>query len=130
MTRFNISLDEGVDFVLSSLANDARRRDFRPENPKHAHRRFGAGDRAGGSRKGGRDPAGRETHEMMITEDDARATVEFGDHYVILPSRPYQTATIPTTGKPVEEGFEYKSDTNPIFLSVDDLVAILQKHNL
>ena len=130
MTRFNITLDDGVAFVISCLERMNGGEIFVPKIPSLRVVDLARAIAPDVPVKIVGIRPGEKLHEMMITVDDARATVEFGDHYVILPSRPYQTATIPTTGKPVEEGFEYKSDTNPIFLSVDDLVAILQKHNL
>jgi UDP-N-acetylglucosamine 4,6-dehydratase len=130
MTRFNITLDDGVAFVISCLERMNGGEIFVPKIPSLRVVDLARAIAPEVPVKIVGIRPGEKLHESMITVDDARATVEFDDHYVILPSRPYQSTPIPTAGRPVAEGFEYKSDTNPIFLSVDDLVAILEKHNL
>ena len=130
MTRFNITLDDGVAFVISCLERMHGGEIFVPKIPSLRVVDLARAIAPEVPVKIVGIRPGEKLHESMITVDDARATVEFDDHYVILPSRPYQSTPIPTAGRPVEEGFEYKSDTNPIFLGVDDLVTILEKHNL
>ena len=86
MTRFWITLDQGVDFVIADARGDARRRAVRPEDPEHAHRR----PRARASRPTRRLEVvgirpGEKLHEQMISVDDARRTLDAGAFYVIQP---------------------------------------------
>ncbi|MEM5769102.1 MAG: UDP-N-acetylglucosamine 4,6-dehydratase (inverting), partial [Bacillota bacterium] len=70
-------------------------------------------------------------HELMCPADDSHLTLEFHDHYVIRPtitfSMPvdYTVNSIGEKGKPVVQGFEYHSGTNPNFLSVDELRGMM-----
>lgn len=63
---------------------------------------------------------GEKLHEEMISEDDSRRTIEMKDRYVILPTVAQWNFT-PPAGTPVEEGFSYKSNTNPDWLTVEDI---------
>jgi UDP-N-acetylglucosamine 4,6-dehydratase len=70
---------------------------------------------------------GEKLHEVMCPLDDAHRTLEFADHYVIQPSIRFIEKVdfahnrLGETGKPVAEGFEYNSGTNPQFLTVEEL---------
>jgi UDP-N-acetylglucosamine 4,6-dehydratase len=71
---------------------------------------------------------GEKLHEIMCPADDSHLTVEFDDHFVITPSikfyglhNGYDKNAIGEKGKPVDQGFEYNSGTNPHFLSVDEI---------
>ena len=128
MTRFAITLQQGVDFVLSSLAMMHGGEIFVPKIPTmrivdlaHAmapdmpHRVVGI-------------RPGEKLHEVMITEDDARTTLEGADRYVVEPA----FATRRREGLSgeklhrVQEDFRYGSDSNTEFLSVDDILALLK----
>jgi UDP-N-acetylglucosamine 4,6-dehydratase len=71
---------------------------------------------------------GEKLHEVMITEDDARATLELADRYLIQPwfnswdSAPYMSAG----ARPVAEGFRYASDTNPFQLKDGEIARLLE----
>jgi UDP-N-acetylglucosamine 4,6-dehydratase len=70
---------------------------------------------------------GEKLHEAMCPSDDSHLTLEFDDHYVIRPtitfSEPvdYSVNRLGERGAPVPQGFEYNSNTNPWFLSVEQL---------
>jgi UDP-N-acetylglucosamine 4,6-dehydratase len=71
---------------------------------------------------------GEKIHEVLIAEDDARNTLEYQDHFVILPA--YEPETVErymsgNGGKVCPDGFQYTSHTNPDKLSSEDLRAIL-----
>jgi UDP-N-acetylglucosamine 4,6-dehydratase len=73
---------------------------------------------------------GEKLHEALITSDDAFHTVEFDDSYVIQPNDVWwdRASYLKTTGgQPVAEGFQYSSDTNPVWMSGEALTALLKK---
>jgi len=127
MTRFWITLPQGVDFVLSSLALMSGGEIFVPKIPSLSMVDLARGiapdlpHRIVGIRPG------EKLHEVMITEEDARKTVAFDDRYVIEPAFPswqrggYNGAT-PT---PVADGFRYSSDSNDRWLDAAGLRALL-----
>ena len=128
MTRFWITLQQGVDFVLSSLALMRGGEIFVPKIPSMKIADLAAA-MAPGRRAGdvGIRP-GEKLHEVMITEDDARLTLELDDRYVIAPAFPFWTGDhLQIAGaKPVAEGFSYSSDGNAEWLSADALHDMLK----
>ena len=131
MTRFNISLGEGVDMVLWALENALGGELFVPKIP--SYRITDVAEAIGPSCEKpitGIRP-GEKIHEEMITASDSFATVDLGAYYAILPSdgrvqQCYQEAGINST--PVPAGFAYNSGSNPEFLSVEQLRALIRQH--
>ncbi|MEG2390393.1 MAG: polysaccharide biosynthesis protein, partial [Pseudomonas sp.] len=77
---------------------------------------------------------GEKLHELMVPLDDARMTIEFEDHYTIQPSIRFTSVDVDFAvdklgehGRAVSEDFEYRSDTNPHFLSVGQIAALHAK---
>ena len=73
---------------------------------------------------------GEKLHEMMCPGDMAFHTFEYDDHFVIAPSikffhrsNNFTSNGLEEVGKPVSDGFEYVSDTNPHFLTVEEIVS-------
>src|SRR6185295_6976387 len=72
---------------------------------------------------------GEKLHEIMCPGDDSHLTIEFAKHYVICPAIQFWEEANPNygadglgdSGKPVPNGFEYNSGTNPQFLSIGDI---------
>jgi len=127
MTRFWITLEQGVSFVLSSAAVMQGGEIFVPKIPSMKVTdvaRCVAPDLAHTSI--GIRP-GEKLHEVMITEDDARMTVELDDRYVICPINPgWLDEPLQTLGaKPIEDGFRYSSDRNSEWLDAEDLAALM-----
>jgi UDP-N-acetylglucosamine 4,6-dehydratase len=128
MTRFWITLDQGVDFVLSSLETMRGGEIFVPKIPSMKMTELvqamapGAGTRVIGIRPG------EKLHEMMISSDDARKTVDLGDRYAIEPDFvEYSRTSFSQDGAPfVAEGFEYSSDNNTDWLDRDALLRMLE----
>ncbi|MBK8906375.1 MAG: UDP-N-acetylglucosamine 4,6-dehydratase (inverting) [Rhodospirillales bacterium] len=129
MTRFWITLAQGVDFVLSSLALMTGGEIFVPKIPSMSIVdlcRAVAPEMA--THVVGIRP-GEKLHEVMITEDDARTTLELADRYVIAPPKPHPKfdpeayARLGATA--VGEAFRYASNTNEAWLSGEDLHALL-----
>lgn len=133
MTRFWITLEHGVNFVTKSLQRMQGGEIFIPKLPsagimdiilalapqirtKHIGIRLG-----------------EKLHELMFTKDDARLTLEFFDHYMIKPSIAYSFHTdyelnpLGEKGQYVAEGFEYSSETNPWFLNVEEIYALIEE---
>lgn len=130
MTRFSITLQRGVDFVLECFHRMRGGELFVPKIPSY-HILDVASAVAPECRIElvGIRP-GEKLHEEMITDTDSLNTVEFDDYYVILPSTPlWDTedfcATSGTTpGRRVPFGFRYNSGNNPHFLSTEELCSL------
>lgn len=124
MTRFSISLEEGVDLVLHALEHAWGGELFVPKIPS-----FKITDLAEAVAPGIRTDIigirpGEKLHEEMITPTDSLNTMEFATNYIICPSMPLWDVNEylkVNNGKMVEMGFHYSSQNNPIFLSVDQL---------
>jgi UDP-N-acetylglucosamine 4,6-dehydratase len=127
MTRFWITLTQGVNFVLSSMEMMRGGEIFVPKIPSTtivdlAHQ---LGPKLKQHKVGVRP--GEKLHETMIPADDSRWTVETDDRYVILASfaAAAREAYLNRGAKPVTEGFQYSSDTNPEKLGVRGLQALI-----
>ncbi|TCS83312.1 UDP-N-acetylglucosamine 4,6-dehydratase (inverting) [Tepidibacillus fermentans] len=127
MTRFWITLDQGVQFVLDNLQRMQGGEIFIPKIPS-----MKVVDLAEaicpeceiefiGIRPG------EKLHEVMITEDDARQTLEFDDYYVIQPEFVWWNKEKMVGGKPLPEGFRYSSDTNTDWLTIDQLRRLIEE---
>jgi UDP-N-acetylglucosamine 4,6-dehydratase len=127
MTRFWITLNQGVDFVLSSLGMMRGGEIFVPKIPSMkvldlAHAMApDLGHRIVGIRPG------EKLHEIMISADDARTTVDLGDRYAIEPAFAEYTREA-FQGEQLAEGFCYASDSNDEWLAGAELLAVLEDH--
>ena len=124
MTRFWINLDYGVKFVLNSLDLMIGGELFVPKSPSiKIVDLVKALDKNIKYHIVGIRP-GEKLHEVMITQDDARNTVELDDRYMILPSFKFwdQNTLSPKNSKPVGEDFVYSSDSNTEWLTADALL--------
>jgi UDP-N-acetylglucosamine 4,6-dehydratase len=125
MTRFWITLQQGVDFVLSSFEVMQGGEIFVPKIPSMRIVDLAKviapelGTEIIGIRPG------EKLHEAMITEDDARYTVELPDRYVIRPPIFGRDRTYHKDQKDVAENFEYSSDTNTDWLAPERMREIL-----
>lgn len=128
MTRFWITLDSGVAFVLSSLGMMQGGEVFVPKIPSMRLVDLipviapGMPTHVVGVRPG------EKLHEVMITEDDARSTVELPDRYIILWQGSGQEPDH-VEARRVPEGFRYASDTNTDWLDAVRLKALLDKQD-
>jgi len=124
MTRFNISLQEGVGLVLWALENALGGEIFIPKIP--SYRIIDVAQAIGPDCKQkivGVRP-GEKIHEEMITVSDSYNTVDLGQYYAIIPSSGTYTVEDYCSrqgAEPVEKGFSYNSGSNPDFLSVEQL---------
>jgi UDP-N-acetylglucosamine 4,6-dehydratase len=126
MTRFWITLDQGVQFVLDSLQRMHGGEIFIPKIPsmKVVDLAKAIAPECEINIVGIRP--GEKLHESMITVDDARHTVEFDDYYVIEPEFNWWGAGKLINGNKLLENFEYNSASNIEWLSVDDLRELLK----
>ena len=131
MTRFNISLSEGVEMVLWALDNALGGELFVPKIP--SYRITDVAEAIGPSCDKpiiGIRP-GEKIHEEMITASDSFTTIDLGAYYAILPSdgrvqRRYEKAGMAITAVP--SGFAYNSGANPEFLTVEQLRGLIREH--
>lgn len=131
MTRFNISLVDGVDMVLWALDSALGGELFVPKIPSYR-----ITDVAEAIGPGCKKPVigirpGEKIHEEMITASDSFSTVDLGKYYAILPTddlvyAQYEANYVPY--KAVEPGFAYNSGTNPDFLTVEQLRYLIRTH--
>jgi UDP-N-acetylglucosamine 4,6-dehydratase len=131
MTRFNISLSEGVAMVLWAIENALGSEVFIPKIPSYRITDVAEaiGPRCQKPIVGIRP--GEKIHEEMITASDSFSTVDLGPYYAILPSdgttlEAYQKANISVQSVP--KGFAYNSGTNSEFLSVEQLRGLIRQH--
>ncbi|MEX0450470.1 UDP-N-acetylglucosamine 4,6-dehydratase (inverting) [Spiribacter sp. 218] len=131
MTRFNITLQEGVDMVLWALDNAAGGEIFVPKIPSYRITELAQaiGPSCEHPIVGARP--GEKIHEEMITASDSFNTVDLDRYFAILPAGSSYTVESYTNeygGSPVEAGFAYNSGSNERFLSVDELQDLIRKY--
>jgi len=132
MTRFNITLQEGVDFVLQCLDKMWGGELFVPKIPSYKITDVAQAVNSECRLEIVGIRPGEKLHEEMITTTDALNTIEFEDYYVILPSAPprwniqkfiRESNVIP--GRKIYENFCYNSGTNSQFLTVEELRQLI-----
>ncbi|MBF7066216.1 UDP-N-acetylglucosamine 4,6-dehydratase (inverting) [Aliarcobacter butzleri] len=133
MTRFFITLEDGVNFVLKNFERMQGGEIFIPKIPSMKivdmakaiapnlpHQIIGI-------------RPGEKLHEIMCPADDSHLTLEFEDHYVIKPTihfttrMDYQKNLLGEVGKPVVQGFEYNSGNNTQWLSSEDFLEMVKR---
>ncbi len=128
MTRFWITIDKGVQFVLNSLEVMQGGEIFIPKIPSMSVTDLAKALAPNLEHKIIGIRPGEKLHETMITEDDARHTIELGDRYVILPSTDTKWTRdgVYANATQVDEGFHYSSDNNSDWLDEDALRCMLE----
>ena len=131
MTRFWITLDNGVAFVVKNFQRMQGGEIFVPKIP--SIRILDLVESISGKREYevvGIRP-GEKLHEVMVPQEMAHHSLEFGDHYVITPAIKFFDKTVNylknklgEVGQPVTDKFEYHSGTNPHFLTIDELKTL------
>lgn len=135
MTRFNITLEEGVDLVVHALNHALGGEIFVPRIPSYR-----IGDVATAIGPQCEQPIvgirpGEKIHEEMITETDALQTIQTDKHYIIVPMLYGHVAADLMKrysevhgGTPVPEGFSYNSGKNTEWLSVEQIRTLIREH--
>ncbi|MFY9143263.1 UDP-N-acetylglucosamine 4,6-dehydratase (inverting) [Sulfuricurvum sp.] len=128
MTRFWITLQEGVDFVLKNFQRMHGGEIFIPKIPSMKVVDVALAIAPDMPHKNVGIRPGEKMHEVMCPRDDSHLTLEFHDHYVIKPSIQFTESADFTlnncneTGVPVEYGFKYSSETNSEWLTPESLL--------
>jgi UDP-N-acetylglucosamine 4,6-dehydratase len=132
MTRFVITLQQGVNLVLNSLGMMEGGELFIPKIPSVRMVDVAKAMLPSGKTHAVGIRPGEKIHEVMVTDDDSRATMELPDRYVIEPTIEFWNhrsyATRGATAVP--ENFRYSSDNNTEWLNVDQIRDLLNRENL
>lgn len=131
MTRFNISLQDGVDMVLWALEHAQGGEIFVPKIPSYR-----ITDVAKAIGPDCEHPVigirpGEKIHEEMITSSDSFNTVDLGRYFAILPTagaHSVESYCAAHGGRPVPPGYAYNSGSNPDFLTVEQLQQLIAEH--
>ena len=124
MTRFWITLEQGVRFVMDSVERMQGGELFVPKIPSMRLTDLAEAVAPGAKLEVVGIRPGEKLHEEMISENDARRTLDMGDYFVIQPEMDWWPNTLEGDGLP--EGFSYSSDTNTEWLSVPELREMLK----
>lgn len=131
MTRFQITLEQGVDFVLKSFERMYGGEIFVPKIPSVKIIDVAAAIAPNLPTKTIGIRPGEKIHEIMCPQDDAHLTLEFDEHFVIKPSIKFFDLDIDFTlsrlgekGHPVPSDYEYNSGNNPHFLNVGEIELV------
>lgn len=131
MTRFNITLEEGVKLVLQALRDMWGGEIFVPKIPSYRITDVAEAIGPDCRREVVGIRPGEKLHEEMITETDGINTLEFSGHYVIQPAMPLWDAEEycrAFQGKLREYGFNYSSGNNAEWLTVEDIRRLIRGH--
>jgi len=131
MTRFNITLEGGVELVLRTLEVMWGGEVFVPKIPSYRILDVAEAVAPGCRTEVVGIRPGEKLHEEMITETDALTTVEFADYYVMLPSLKLWDIDAfmrAHDGRRCPEGFNYNSGTNSDWLSVEQIRELIRAH--
>ncbi|MBF0620812.1 MAG: UDP-N-acetylglucosamine 4,6-dehydratase (inverting) [Magnetococcales bacterium] len=131
MTRFWITLDQGVDFVLTNFQRMQGGEIFVPKIPSVKILDVAESLAPGIDLEFIGVRPGEKLHEVMCPKDDSHLTLEFEKHFIIRPTitffhdeMDYMVDSTGQKGEAVVEGFEYNSLNNEHFLTVDEIVAL------
>ena len=130
MTRFWITLQQGVDFVLKNFTRMFGGEIFVPKIPSIRILDLATALAPGMATKIVGIRPGEKLHEIMCPGDDSHLTLAFNDHFVIRPTIKFYARDVDylanamgEKAQPVQVGFEYHSGNNPHFLSVEEIRA-------
>jgi UDP-N-acetylglucosamine 4,6-dehydratase/5-epimerase len=131
MTRFWITLPQGVQFVLKSFERMYGGELFVPKIPSTTITDLARAIAPGLPHRVVGIRPGEKLHEVMCPRDDAHLTLEFADHFVIQPTisfnahPDFRLNALQEAGEPVPDSFEYNSGTNPQFLDLEQIRQLL-----
>ena len=121
MTRFWITLEHGVQFVISAFERMYGGEIFVPKIPSMRITDLAKALAPKAKLKVIGIRPGEKIHEEMISASDARRSVDMGDYFVIMPEFEWWTREPQNCGKRMAEGFSYTSDQNEVWLTPEEL---------
>ncbi len=128
MTRFWISLEEGIQLVIKALEEAKGGETFISKIPSFRITDLAEAMAPECARKEVGIREGEKLHEIMVTREDSAMTYEYDKHYIIYPHYNWwEESRLLPGGKKVEEGFEYSSGTNQEWLDVGELKGLLKQ---
>ena len=127
MTRFWITLEQGVRFVMDCIARMKGGETFVPKIPSMKVIDLAKVIAPDAERKVIGIRSGEKLHEILLTEDEARHTREFDNYFVIEPEHPFWDKNNFNDEKSLPEGFRYTSDNNDKWLTEDELGKIVDE---
>jgi UDP-N-acetylglucosamine 4,6-dehydratase (inverting) len=129
MTRFWISLDQGVDLVFEAIEKAKGTEIYVAKIPSFKVIDLATAMAPDAEQVQVGMRAGEKVHELMITKEDSRKAYDYGDYYIIYPQVDWWSVDRHFTegGKEVEPFFEYSSNTNDQWLSVQQIKKLLKK---
>jgi len=134
MTRFMITLEQGVNFVLKNFARMQGGEIFVPKIPSMKITELAKAMAPNLPQKIIGIRPGEKLHEIMCPADDSHLTLEFDDHYVIQPTIQFSekvdfsTNKLSEKGKPVKQGFEYNSGNNSEWLTHEEFLELAKEY--
>lgn len=129
MSRFWITLEEGVELVFKALEESKGGETYISKIPSFKITDLAKAMLTGCTLKEVGIREGEKLHEVMVTRDDSRKTFEYDKHYIVYPHFDWWSAETFFTkgGHPIEDGFEYNSETNTEWMSIEDLKQKISK---
>ena len=129
MTRFNISLEDGIKMVMWAIENALGGEIFVPRIPSYRILDVAEAIAPGYKLEEVGVRPGEKLHEEMITESDSFNTISFDPYYAILPSDINKKKYLDYyKGSCVEKGFRYNSGDNPDWLTVDEIRELIKSN--
>jgi len=127
MTRFWITLDQAVHFVARTLELAKGGEIFVPRIPSMKIVDLARAIAPECKQEIVGIRPGEKVHEMLISEDEARNAVEFNECFIVQAHPGLRKSLLEGEGKPCPESFRYASDTNPEWLTVEDLQRLVEQ---
>ena len=131
MTRFNITLDQGVDMVIWAICNSLGSEILVPKLPSYRISDIAEAIGPNCSKEIIGLRPGEKIHEEMITSADSYSTLDLGKYYAILPDFEKAKEFLNLNHEKcdvVEKNFNYNSKTNPYFLSIEEIRSLISNH--
>jgi len=127
MTRFWITLEEGVKFVIKCITEMRGGEVFVPKIPSMKITDLADAIAPNAEKKIIGIRPGEKIHEILLTEDEARHSREFNDHFVIEPDPPFWDNNGSKRGKILPNNFRYASESNDKWLTKKELMKIIEE---
>jgi FlaA1/EpsC-like NDP-sugar epimerase len=125
MTRFWLTLDQGVRFVIQSIEQMHGGEVFVPKIPSMSITDLITAIAPGCKTKEVGIRPGEKLHEVLLSEDEARQALSLEDQFVIEPLHPFWKADAWPQGERLPDGFRYSSDNNTSWLTVEQLQKLV-----